>query len=166
MNMVLNPLLKLGKEAFEFEKNILNPKSKAFKIGGTKCKLSLEEPPNKLWECRKQVIFKGKNHTTWVIYVWSKVVCLFCFDCPYEIHWTGMLQITFLVSLESSRRGGVHWLGFMALFWTHGAKFLEYWMVFSLKIKLNRSWKLRGIEMCLWCCWKDLDEQDLMEFIW
>jgi hypothetical protein len=19
--------------------------------------------------------------------------------------------------------------------------------------------------MCLWCCWKDLDEQDLMEFI-
>jgi hypothetical protein len=20
--------------------------------------------------------------------------------------------------------------------------------------------------MCLWCCWKDLDGQDLMEFIW
>jgi hypothetical protein len=20
--------------------------------------------------------------------------------------------------------------------------------------------------MGLWCCWKDLDEQDLMEFIW
>jgi len=20
--------------------------------------------------------------------------------------------------------------------------------------------------MCLWCCWKDLDEQDLMEFVW
>ncbi len=20
--------------------------------------------------------------------------------------------------------------------------------------------------MCLWCCWKDLDEQDLVEFIW
>jgi hypothetical protein len=20
--------------------------------------------------------------------------------------------------------------------------------------------------MCLWCCWEDLDEQDLMEFIW
>jgi hypothetical protein len=20
--------------------------------------------------------------------------------------------------------------------------------------------------VCLWCCWKDLDEQDLMEFIW
>jgi hypothetical protein len=23
-----------------------------------------------------------------------------------------------------------------------------------------------GIGMCLWCRWKDLDEQDLMEFIW
>jgi hypothetical protein len=22
-----------------------------------------------------------------------------------------------------------------------------------------------GIGKCLWCCWKDLDEQDLMEFI-
>ncbi len=20
--------------------------------------------------------------------------------------------------------------------------------------------------MCLWCCWKDLNEQDLMEFMW
>jgi hypothetical protein len=23
-----------------------------------------------------------------------------------------------------------------------------------------------GIGMCLWCYWKDLDEQDLIEFIW
>jgi hypothetical protein len=34
--------------------------------------------------------------------------------CSYEIHRTGMLQIAFLVSLESSGRGGVHGLGFMA----------------------------------------------------
>jgi hypothetical protein len=40
--------------------------------------------------------------------------CLFCFVCTDEIHQTGMLQITFLVSLESSRGGGVHGLGFMA----------------------------------------------------
>jgi hypothetical protein len=25
---------------------------------------------------------------------------------------------------------------------------------------------LGGIGTCLWCSWKDLDEQDLMEFIW
>jgi hypothetical protein len=31
--------------------------------------------------------------------------------CSYEIHRTGMLQIVFLVSRESSRRGGVHGLG-------------------------------------------------------
>jgi hypothetical protein len=24
----------------------------------------------------------------------------------------------------------------------------------------------RGIGMWHWCCWKDFDEQDLMEFIW
>jgi hypothetical protein len=39
---------------------------------------------------------------------------LFCFVCTYEIHQTGMLQIVFFVSLESSRGGGVHRVGFMA----------------------------------------------------
>jgi hypothetical protein len=38
-------------------------------------------------------------------------------------------------------------------------------MVSSLKIKLNIAKDFGGIGMCLWCCWKDLDEQDLMEFI-
>ncbi len=33
--------------------------------------------------------------------------------CSSEIHQTGMLQIVFLVSLESSRQGGVHGLGSM-----------------------------------------------------
>jgi hypothetical protein len=39
---------------------------------------------------------------------------LFCFVCTYEIHQTEMLQIVFLVSLETSQGGGVHWRGFMA----------------------------------------------------
>jgi len=38
-------------------------------------------------------------------------------------------------------------------------------MISSLKIKIIAK-ILRGIGMCFWCCWKDLDEQDLMEFIW
>jgi hypothetical protein len=36
-----------------------------------------------------------------------------CLFCSYEIHRTGMLQIVFLVSLESSWQGGVHGLGSM-----------------------------------------------------
>jgi hypothetical protein len=36
------------------------------------------------------------------------------FVCTYEIHQTGMLQVAFLVSLESSPGGGVYWLSFMA----------------------------------------------------
>jgi hypothetical protein len=39
-------------------------------------------------------------------------------------------------------------------------------MISSLKIKLNQAENLEGIGMCLWCSWKDLDEQDLMGFIW
>ncbi len=56
-----------------------------------------------------------------------KVVCFVLF-CSYEIHRTGMLQIVFLVSLESSQRGESHGLGSMTigLDWTCGAKVLEY----------------------------------------
>jgi hypothetical protein len=46
-------------------------------------------------------------------YLSMKEGSLFLF-CIYEIHCTGMLQVMLLVSLESSRRGGVHGLGSMA----------------------------------------------------
>jgi hypothetical protein len=41
-------------------------------------------------------------------------------------------------------------------------------MISSLKIKLNLivAENFGGTGMCLWCCLEDLDEQDLMEFIW
>jgi len=48
----------------------------------------------------------------------------FVLFCSYEIHRTGMLQIMFLVSLESSRRGGVHGLGSM-MFGLEVQKFLK-----------------------------------------
>jgi hypothetical protein len=39
-------------------------------------------------------------------------------------------------------------------------------MIFSLKTKLKIVAEiLGGIGMCLWCCWKGLDEQNLMVFI-
>jgi hypothetical protein len=40
---------------------------------------------------------------------------LFCFVlfCIYEMHRTRLLQIVFLVSLESSGQGGMHGLGSM-----------------------------------------------------
>jgi hypothetical protein len=47
-----------------------------------------------------------------------------CFVCTDEIHQAGMLQIVFLVSLESSQGGGVHQLGFM-LFGLAMQKFLN-----------------------------------------
>jgi hypothetical protein len=67
---------------------------------------------------------------------------LFCFVCTYEIHQTGMLQIGVLVSLESFQWEGVHGLGSM-LFGLAWAKVLEYWMISSLKIKLNCTWKFQ-----------------------
>jgi hypothetical protein len=78
------------------------------------------------------------------IYLW-KQGSLFCFVlfCAYQIHPTGMLQIVFLVFLESSwgGRGASAW--FHDGIWTCEAKVLEYWMISSLEIELNRSWKFR-----------------------
>ncbi len=63
--------------------------------------------------------------------------------CSYGIHWTGMLQIVFLVSLESSWQGGVHGIGSTTFGPAVQFKVLEYWMISSLKIKLNSSWKFQ-----------------------
>jgi hypothetical protein len=86
------------------------------------------------------------------------------------LHQTRMLQIVFLGSLESSRLGGGgDGLGSMAFVGLVVQKFFEHRIISSLKIKLNKivSENFGGIGTCLWwCCWKDLDEQDLMEFIW
>jgi len=53
---------------------------------------------------------KSVSHSGLAIYLCRKVVCFVSF-CNYEIHQTRMLQIMFLVFLESSRQGGVHGLG-------------------------------------------------------
>jgi hypothetical protein len=39
-------------------------------------------------------------------------------------------------------------------------------MISFLKINEIIAKNCGGIRMCLWFCWKDLDEQDLKEFIW
>jgi hypothetical protein len=57
-------------------------------------------------------------------------------------------------------------MGLVPCVWTCGAKVLEYRMIFSQnKIEIIDE-NFGGIGMCLWCSWEDLDEQDLMEFIW
>jgi len=65
---------------------------------------------------------------------------LFCFVlfCSYEMHWTRMLQILFLVSLESSRRGGVHGLGSMMMLGLAVRKFLN--IEWFLRWKFQRNW--------------------------
>ncbi len=66
------------------------------------------------------------------------------FVCTYEIHWTGMLQIVLLVSLERSRGGGRGASAWFQGVWTWVVEeVLQYWMISSLKIKLNCSWTFR-----------------------
>jgi hypothetical protein len=94
--------------------------------------------------------------------IWRKVVCFVLF-CSYEMHWTRMLQTLFLVSLESSRQGGVHGLGSVMMFGLAVQKFLNIEWFLHCKLNLIVPENFGGIGTCLWCCWKDLDEQDLME---
>jgi hypothetical protein len=102
------------------------------------------------------------------IYLWRKVVSLFCFVCTYERSTEpGCLTLHSWSPLEGSGGIPLHsWSPLEGLWsasawfhdnWTSSAKVLEYWMISSLKIS-------EVLEMCFWCCWKGLDKQGLMEF--
>jgi hypothetical protein len=69
---------------------------------------------------KKNQVLKGKisHGNTWAngtghTSLSMKQGSLFVLFCTYEIHQIRMLQITFLISLESTQQGGVHQLGFM-----------------------------------------------------
>jgi hypothetical protein len=67
-----------------------------------------------------------------------------------------MLRIMFLVSLESSWRGG--WMGLVPWHLDLGCK--SSWILNDFFTE-----NFGGIGMCLWCCWKYLDEQDLWIYL-
>ncbi len=72
------------------------------------------------------------------IYLWRNVVCLFCLYRWDPPNWDASYSILGLFGKLSSRRGA--WAWFHGV-WTCSAKVLEYWVISSLKIKLNSSWK-------------------------
>jgi hypothetical protein len=78
------------------------------------------------------------------IYLWSKVVCFVLF-CSYEVTGPGCFRSCSCVFGKLLTRRGA-WAWFHDV-WSCGAKVLEYWMIFSLKINLNHSWKFwRNLE--------------------
>jgi hypothetical protein len=89
---------------------------------------------------------------------------LFCFVCHTEISQITALHATLLVSSESSKWVGVHRLGWRLF----GA---TVWIL--LIIESFSQWNPNKIETenCIgkwgncWCCWKDLGELDLTEFV-
>jgi hypothetical protein len=108
---------------------------------------------------------KSPTPSHWTIYPWRKAVCFVLF-CSCEIHWTGMLQIVFLVSLESS----LYDEGCMGLVpWRWDLQCKSLWILNDFLIKLNRSWKFRrnwNVSLVLlersW--WAGFDEIYLVRF--
>ncbi len=92
-------------------------------------------------------IFWLPARTCWgnlaILYLSMKEGSLFCFVVMRSTK-TGCFRSC---SLESSWWGGVHGLGSMR-FGLGDAKVLEYWMIFSLKIKLNCSWIFLEVLEC------------------
>ncbi len=65
---------------------------------------------------------------------------LFCLYLSNPPNRNASNRILGLFGKLSMRRGAWAWFHEV---WTCGAKVLEYWIIFSLKIKLNHSWKIR-----------------------
>jgi hypothetical protein len=119
-----------------------------------------------IWVCNQTQSNSSNALYLWQnlpIYLWRKVVCfvLLLWDPPNQ----DASDRVSLVSLESSQQGGVHGLGSMS-FGLEVQKFLNIEWLFYWKFNKIVAENFRGIGMCRWCCWKDLDEQDLNKFIW
>jgi hypothetical protein len=80
-------------------------------------------------------LLKKKERSKRYIYLWRKVVCFVVWDPRNRDASDRVLGV---FGKLSTRRGALAWFHDS---WTCGVKVLEYWMIFSLKIKLNRSWK-------------------------
>jgi hypothetical protein len=73
------------------------------------------------------------------IYLWWKVVC-FVLQLWDPLNQDASDCVLDIFGKLSMRRGAWAWFHDV---WTCGAKVLEYWMISSLKIKFNHSWKFR-----------------------
>ncbi len=80
---------------------------------------------------------RGVSHCGLAIYLWRKVVCFVLF-CDYEIQLGSSDHVLGAFGKLLMRRGAWAWFHYV---WTCSAKVLEYWMISSLKIKLNHSWR-------------------------
>jgi hypothetical protein len=85
----------------------------------------------------------GPTEEATLVYLWSRLVCLFCFvlylwDPPNQNASDHILGL--FGKLLRRRSDASAWFHGV---WTRGAKVLEYWMISSPKLKLNRSWKFQ-----------------------
>jgi len=65
---------------------------------------------------------------------------LFCLYWGDPLNWDASDHVLDLFERLLRRRGALAWFHGI---WTCTVKVLEYWMIFSLKIKLNHSWKFQ-----------------------
>ncbi len=85
------------------------------------------EKDTQTWLC-----YNGKQP---IIYLWRKVVCLYLWDPQNQDASNRILGL--FRKLSRRRRGTWAWFNGV---WTFGVEGLEYWMIFSLKNKLNPNW--------------------------
>ncbi len=98
-----------------------------------------------------------------LIYLWREVDC-FVF-CNYDIHQTEMLQIVFFwCRWKALNKDGCMGFGSMA-FGLVVQKFLNIEWFLHWKFKKLVAENSEELE-CAFGSWKELDAQDLMEFIW
>ncbi len=95
-----------------------------------------------MWLCGRRYSWVGAIQWNQVtsIYEGRKVVCLYCLYLWDSPNWDASDRVLGLFRKLSRSRGASAWFHGV---WTCGVEVLEYWMISSLKIKLDRSWKFR-----------------------
>jgi hypothetical protein len=95
----------------------------------------LDWEPGNYKEVRQTFVVSVVNN----IYLWRKVVCFVLFVVMRSTELGCFRSCSWCLWKALHKE---HGLGFHGV-WTCGANVLEYWMISSLKIQLNCSWKFR-----------------------
>jgi hypothetical protein len=106
-----------------------------------------------------------------LIYLWSKVVCLFLFcfilSCwDLSTHGAPCQALHAVLLIPSKKllmsRGVPTWFETV---WSYSVEAIDYWTIFSMKLYKIETENCIGIWRCSWCCWKAFGESDLIEFV-
>ncbi len=124
-------------------------------------KIQINSQKTRLWKEKsvEKMITLGQMTQAKLVYLWNKVVCfvLSCWDLPN--HNASCYALNIFEKLLM-RIGASTWF---ETNWSYNVEAIDYWTIFQWKLNIIETKNYIRIWGHSWCCWKAIDELDLIE---